>query len=309
MAVSTKKRTLSDAVKGSDAFIGLSVENILTPKMLKSMKKNPLVFAMANPNPEINPELAHKTRSDVIMATGRSDYPNQANNVLGFPGVFRGALDVQATCINEEMKMAAAKALAKLARDDVPESVSQAYDDKQFQFGSHYILPKPFDPRVVQKVASAVAKAAIKTKVAKKPIKDFKAYDEKLESLEGIKKSFVTKIINRVLLESKKKNKKPQIVFPEGDSRQILKAVNQALFENMIDPLLIGDKQMIENQIKDLGFKKQFKRNYFMNVNYYHCMWACPTPLNRNMLNYPYFIYVHQPGHLTYIGHLYHVKY
>ncbi len=259
MVINTKKRTLSEAVKGSDAFIGLSVEDILTPKMLKSMKKFPLVFAMANPNPEINPELAHKTRKDVIMATGRTDYPNQANNVLGFPGVFRGALDVQATCINEDMKIAAARALAQLARDDVPESVSEAYDDKQFSFGPHYILPKPFDPRVVQKVASAVAKAAIKTKVAKKTIKDFKIYEERLESLEGVKKSFIRKLINRILIESKKQNKKPQIVFPEGDSHQILKAVNQALIESMIEPILIGDKDKINNELKKLGFKKHFK--------------------------------------------------
>ncbi len=176
----TDCKTLADALVGADVFAGLSVADCVTAEMLNSMAKDPIVFAMANPNPEIKPELAHATRSDLIMATGRSDYPNQINNVLGFPAIFRGALDVRATRISEGMKMAAAKALAKLAKEEVPAEVSAAYKGVQFSFGPEYIIPKPFDPRVLVWEASAVAKAACDEGLAQNPISDWDAYREEL---------------------------------------------------------------------------------------------------------------------------------
>ncbi len=175
-AVETDARTLADAVNGADVFIGLSVADVLTPEMLNTMKRNPIVFAMSNPNPEISPELAHETRDDVIMATGRSDYPNQINNVLGFPFIFRGAMDVRSSKITEGMKMAAAIALADLAKEPVPQSVKDAYDGKDFSFGKDYLVPTPFDPRVIEWEAVAVAKAACEEGVAKHPISDWEGY-------------------------------------------------------------------------------------------------------------------------------------
>jgi malate dehydrogenase (oxaloacetate-decarboxylating)(NADP+) len=178
----TDSVTLADAVNGADVFVGLSVADIFTPEMLKSMAANPIVFAMANPNPEIKPEVALATRDDVIMATGRSDYPNQINNVLGFPFIFRGAMDVKSTAISEGMKMAAAKALAALAKEPVPEVVKKAYGGKDFSFGPQYIVPKPFDPRVIEWEAVAVAKAACDEGLAAKPIEDWDAYKKELQS-------------------------------------------------------------------------------------------------------------------------------
>lgn len=180
-AQKTELRTLSEAIKDSDVFVGVSVKNILTAKMLKSMNDSPIVFALANPDPEITYKLAKETCPDVIMATGRSDYPNQINNVLGFPFIFRGALDVQATHITENMKMAAAKSLAQLAKEPVPESVKQAYGNQEFSFGADYIIPKPFDPRIIKWETVAVAKAAIKDKVAQKNIEDWDEYKNKLK--------------------------------------------------------------------------------------------------------------------------------
>ena len=182
-AQKTINRTLGEVIKNSDVFVGVSVRDILTADMLKSMNNSPIVFALANPDPEIKYELAKKTCPDVIMATGRSDYPNQINNVLGFPFIFRGALDVQATQITENMKMAAAKALAQLAKEPVPEKVKKAYGNKEFSFGTDYIIPTPFDPRIIEWETIAVAKAAIKDKVAKKPITDWDEYKKKLNSL------------------------------------------------------------------------------------------------------------------------------
>ncbi len=179
-AIETDKRTLEDAMEGADVFMGLSVADCVTPAMLNSMAKDPIVFAMSNPNPEISYELAVATRSDVIMATGRSDFPNQINNVLGFPFIFRGAMDVRSTTISEGMKMAAAKALADLAKEDVPEIVAKAYGGKSFSFGREYIVPKPFDPRVISWEAVAVAKAACAEGLAKEPITDWAAYEEEL---------------------------------------------------------------------------------------------------------------------------------
>ena len=181
-AVKTDARTLSEALDGADIFIGLSVKGALTGKMLKSMGKDPIIFAMANPDPEITPEEAHEIRPDAIVATGRSDYPNQVNNVLGFPYIFRGALDVQATTINEEMKIACAEALAALAREDVPDEVAAAYNDERLRFGPNYIIPVPFDPRLIRDIPPAVAKAAMETGVARKPIVDMDAYRDRLSA-------------------------------------------------------------------------------------------------------------------------------
>src|SRR5690606_27611581 len=196
-ATSRKINTLEDALKKADVFIGLSVQDILTPTMLKSMAKNPIVFAMANPNPEIAYDLAVKTRSDIILATGRSDHPNQVNNVLGFPYIFRGALDVRATKINEEMKKAAVLALAALAKESVPEQVNIAYGETKLTFGRDYFIPKPFDPRLIVKVPPAVAKAAIESGVATEKITDWEAYEEELLERMGADNKIVRMLINR----------------------------------------------------------------------------------------------------------------
>ena len=252
-AIDTPFRKLSEAIQGADGFFGLSVPGILTPKMLKSMKNNPIVFAMANPNPEIDPALAKKVRSDVIIATGRSDFPNQVNNVLGFPSIFRGALDVEARTINEEMKLAAVYALANLTREDVPESVSKAYGGKHFHFGPNYIIPKPFDPRVIMHVAPAIAKAAMDSKVAEKPIKDLTAYRERLEAFQGFRTHLIRSSINQIKLKTSELGKeKPLFIFPEGESSKVLKALHTILTENIIEPILLGDKKIIQSRIKSL---------------------------------------------------------
>lgn len=256
-AQKTKLRTLADALKGADCFIGLSVANVVTKDMLASMAKRPIVFAMANPDPEINPKLAFEVRDDVIMATGRSDFPNQVNNVLGFPSIFRGALDTRATAINEEMKLAAVYALAELAREDVPEIVSEAYDNKKFFFGPDYIIPKPFDPRVLIRVAPAVAKAAMETGVAQQPIEDFEEYIEKLEALRGFRRGFMRSIINRVKSQARainrgKDSKIPVITFPEGRSTKILKALHTVVEEGVAKPILLGYEDEIRSLIGEL---------------------------------------------------------
>lgn len=253
-AVETPLRTLTEALKGADCFIGLSVAGAVTGEMIKEMAPRPMVFAMANPDPEIDPPTAKLARPDVIMATGRSDYPNQVNNVLGFPFIFRGALDVRATQINEEMKLAAVHALAKLAREDVPEKVSAAYGGQHFTFGPEYIIPKPFDPRVLLWVTPAVAQAAMDSGVAQKPIKDFQAYRERLESFQGAKTSFVRTVINRVKNQAKAKNAKlPLIIFPEGSSAKILKAIHIIMSENLIRPVLLGYPEQVREKIEELG--------------------------------------------------------
>lgn len=252
-AQETKARTLADALKGADVFCGLSVAGVLTPEMLKTMAKNPIVFAMANPDPEILPEEALKTRSDVIIATGRSDYPNQVNNVLGFPSIFRGALDVNARQINEEMKLAAVKALADLAKEDVPDPVAQAYGNKKFSFGPDYIIPKPFDPRVLMNVAPAVAKAAMDTGVAGHPIKNFKAYRESLEALESVTRGFMRTVINKIKFNARQSNGSiPTIIFPEGRSEKILKALNSMAREKICKPILLGYEEDIRAKIEAL---------------------------------------------------------
>ncbi len=251
--IDTEARTLTDALKDADVFVGLSVANVLTAEMLKSMAKSPIVFAMANPDPEIEPALAKQVRPDVIIATGRSDFPNQVNNVLGFPSIFRGALDTRATQINEEMKLAAVKALAELAREDVPDSVSAAYADRQFHFGPDYIIPKPFDNRVLLKVAPAVAKAAMDSGVAQMPIEDLAAYTHSLEMLQSRTRGFIRTLINRVKQTSvAKKADLPIIYLPEGRSTKILKALNSVINEQVFRPVLMGDVGQIRAKIEEL---------------------------------------------------------
>lgn len=244
-ALKTPHRNLADAIKGCDVFVGLSVANILSDDMIMSMNPNAIIFALANPDPEVDPRRAHELRSDLIMATGRSDYPNQVNNVLGFPYIFRGALDVRATTINEEMKLAAVYALAELAKETVPDEVSSAYKDQDFHFGKDYIIPKPFDTRVLLKVAPAVAKAAMDTGVAQMPIASFDQYIDQLESYLSQKKSFVRPIINRVKSANKSAKTKPRIVLPEGNSRKVLRAVQQVMEEGFATPIIIGNRNKI----------------------------------------------------------------
>ena len=247
-AVDTKARTLADAMKGADVFVGVSAKDIVTPDMLKTMAANPIVFAMANPDPEIPYELAVATRKDVIMATGRSDYPNQVNNVLGFPFIFRGALDVRAKAINNEMKMAASYALAKLAKEDVPEVVLKAYGVDSMSFGREYLIPKPFDPRVLTWEAPAVAKAACDTGVARKPLTDWDAYRESLERILGPSRKimhFVTR---------KARNDKPRkIVFPEGEHDSIIRAARDIVDQHIAMPVLLGRETEIRARAQRLG--------------------------------------------------------
>lgn len=237
---------LEEALKGADAFMGLSKKDILSPEMLKSMANDPIVFAMANPDPEISYPLAKKTRSDVIMATGRSDYPNQINNVLGFPYIFRGALDAESKLINEEMKMAAANALAELAREPVPESVSKAYDNNVFSFGPDYLIPKPFDPRVLYYVAPAVAKAAIDSGVARKKI-DIKEYTDQLKA-----KQHQGRILLGGFFTKARQHGGARIVFSEGSSPRVIKAASHAKEEGIAHPILVGRKEHIINTAQSL---------------------------------------------------------
>ncbi len=251
MFAQTKEyKDLMDAMKGADVFVGLSKGNVVSKEMVKGMAKNPIVFAMANPDPEITYEDGIEARKDIIMATGRSDYPNQVNNVLGFPFIFRGALDVRAKKINEEMKMAATKALAQLAREKVPEVVINAYGGKEFSFGPEYIIPKPFDPRVLWYVAPAVAKAAMDTGVARQPIEDWKSYKEQLQERLG----FSTEIV-RVMVHKAQKNPK-KIVYPEGEEEKIIRAAHSVYNENIGRPILIGDEKIIRTRIEDLGYEE-----------------------------------------------------
>jgi len=235
-------------MKGADVFVGLSKGNIVSQEMVKGMAKNPIVFAMANPDPEITYEDGIAARKDIIMATGRSDYPNQVNNVLGFPFIFRGALDVRASKINEEMKMAATKALAQLAKEKVPEVVINAYGGKEFSFGAEYIIPKPFDPRVLWYVAPAVAKAAMDTGVAKNPITDWNKYKEQLQERLGFSSE-----IMRVMVHKAQKSPR-RIVYPEGIEEKIIRAANSVQDENIGRPILLGNEDQIKNKITELGY-------------------------------------------------------
>lgn len=247
-ATDRKIDTLEEAMINADVFIGLSMADLVNPEMLLSMAKDPIVFAMANPNPEIDYNLAIRTRNDIIMATGRSDYPNQVNNVLGFPFIFRGALDVRATKINEEMKMAAVKALADLTRENVPEQVNIAYGETRLTFGKEYIIPKPFDPRLLSSIPIAVAKAAVASGVAKMPITDWDKYKEELLLRSGNDNKIVRMLHNRAKLNPKK------IVFAEADHLDVLKAAQIVYDEGIAIPILLGHKETIVELKKEIGF-------------------------------------------------------
>lgn len=247
-ATDKKFDSLFDAMKDADAFVGLSSGDIVSPEMLLAMAKNPIVFAMANPDPEIKYDLAIKTRKDIIMATGRSDHPNQVNNVLGFPYIFRGALDVRATKINEAMKMAAVRALAALAKESVPEQVNIAYGETKLNFGREYIIPKPFDPRLITTVAPAVAKAAMESGVALNPITDWGKYEEELLDRMGSDNKMVRLLTNRAKTDPKK------IVFAEADQLDVLKAAQIVYEEGIGHPILLGRKEDILELKEEIGF-------------------------------------------------------
>ena len=240
--------TLEEAVKGSDVFIGLSKGNVLTPEMLLSMNKDAIVFAMANPTPEIDYDLAIKTRKDIIMATGRSDFPNQVNNVLGFPYIFRGALDVRATKINEEMKLAAVHAIAELAKKPVPQKVSLVYGGENLTFGRNYIIPKPFDPRLIYEVPPAIAKAAMASGVAQKPITDWEAYKGELMDRIGVGSKEIR------LLQDRAKRAPKRIVFAEADQLEVLKAAQRIYEDGIGIPVLLGNKELIKALKYEIGF-------------------------------------------------------
>ena len=246
LATPTKARTLADALAGADVFAGVSVAGALTPDMLRTMAKDPIVFAMANPDPEILPEDAIAARGDVLIATGRSDYPNQVNNVLGFPFIFRGALDVRASAIDDGMKLAAAHALAALAKEDVPDSVIKAYGGKPIRFGREYILPKPLDPRVLLRVAPAVAKAAMDAGLAQRPIADLTAYRDSLESRFGHGKEIMRGVIHKAQRGQRR------IVFPEGAEAKVLRASQIILDEGIATPILLGPEDAIREAIDGL---------------------------------------------------------
>ncbi len=247
-AVETDARTLADAVRGADVFYGLSVANVLTPEMVKSMAENPIIFAMANPDPEIRPELALEARKDVIIATGRSDYPNQVNNVLGFPFIFRGALDVRARAINDEMKLAASRALAALAKEDVPDSVLRAYGLESLRFGRDYIIPKPLDPRVLLWEAPAVAEAAMRTGVARKTI-DLEEYRQQLAYRQGKGEQVRYFFLNKARASGGKK----RVAFAEGEESKIIRAAYILQEERIATPILIGRPEVIQKRIEELG--------------------------------------------------------
>jgi malate dehydrogenase (oxaloacetate-decarboxylating)(NADP+) len=244
-ATSRNLNILAEAMKDSDVFIGLSSADCVTVEMLKSMAKNPIVFAMANPNPEIAYDLAINARKDIIMATGRSDYPNQVNNVLGFPYIFRGALDVRATSINEEMKIAAVRAIAELARKTVPEAVNMAYNERNIKFGKEYIIPKPMDFRLMTNVSMAVAKAAIESGVARKKITDWDAYAEELKRRLGMDDAIMRALTNKA------KSAPKRVVFAEADNYKILKAAQIVKDDNIAIPILLGNKEIIQQLIDE----------------------------------------------------------
>ncbi|KAA0893942.1 NADP-dependent malic enzyme [Oryzomonas rubra] len=246
-AADTPLRTLEEAASGADVLFGLSSKGAFTQEMVRKMAANPIIFALANPDPEITPEDARAVRGDVLIATGRSDYPNQVNNVLGFPFIFRGALDVRATTINEEMKKAAVFALAGLAREECPDSVCRAYGNVKFSFGRDYIIPKPFDPRALLRVAPAIARAAMDSGVARQPIADMDKYVEQLESLQGKAKETMRLIINKAKSDPKR------IVFPEGDNEKILRAAQILIEEGIAKPILIGNRDKIDAKMEELG--------------------------------------------------------
>ncbi len=251
-AVETKKRTLEEAINGADVFLGLSAKGALKKELVKTMAKNPIIFACANPDPEITPEEIMEVRDDAIIATGRSDYPNQVNNLIGFPYIFRGALDVRATTINEEMKVAAANAIAKLAREDVPDEVVAAIGGDRPKYGKDYIIPSTFDPRLISVIPVAVAKAAMDSGVAKKPIKDFEAYRDQLKQRLDPSVTIMQGINSHI-----KKNQK-RIVFADGEDENTLKAAIAFKNSKLGTPILIGKKSKIKERIKEIGYNENF---------------------------------------------------
>ena len=252
-AVDTKHRTLEEAIKGADVFLGLSAKDVVSRDMVKSMSKNPIIFACANPDPEIKPELILEVRSDAIIATGRSDYPNQVNNLIGFPYIFRGALDVRAREINEEMKVAAANAIALLARENVPDEVVSAYGGDRPRYGKDYIIPSTFDPRLISVIPAAVAEAAIKSGVARKPIKDLEVYKDQLTNRLDPTMSLMQGINAKV-----RKNPK-RVIFAEGEDENMLKAAIEFGRNRLGTPILIGAEKRIKEQLKNIGLDENYK--------------------------------------------------
>ncbi len=248
-ATATDKRTLAEAVDGADIFLGLSVKGALTPDMVRSMGKNPIIFAMANPDPEITPEEVAEVRDDAIMATGRSDYPNQVNNVLGFPYIFRGALDVRASSINDDMKIAAAQALAKLAREDVPDEVAAAYQGGRMRYGPDYIIPAPFDPRLISRIPAAVAKAAMESGVAGREITDMPAYEAQLSARLDPVAGMLQTIYAGARAEARR------VVFAEGEEEQVIRAANAFAQSGLGVPLLVGREDQILDAAKTQGIE------------------------------------------------------
>lgn len=246
-AQETDARTLSEAIVGADVFLGLSAAGILKPEMVAEMAPNPLIMALANPTPEIMPDVAHEVRDDLIMATGRSDFPNQVNNVMCFPFLFRGALDVGATSINEEMKVACVRAIAKLARSPAPDTVTSAYSGKELRFGAEYILPKPFDPRLLLEIPTAVAQAAMDTGVASRPLTDMDEYRHSLSQHVNRSANIMKPIFERV------RSTPGRIIFAEGEDRRVLQAAEQMLDRNIAHPILVGRRSMIESRLHELG--------------------------------------------------------
>jgi malate dehydrogenase (oxaloacetate-decarboxylating)(NADP+) len=251
-AIETKDRTLSDAIKDADVFLGLSAKGALSKDMVKKMSKNPIIFACANPDPEITPEEIQEVRDDAIIATGRSDYPNQVNNLIGFPYIFRGALDVRAKTINEEMKVAAANAIAKLAREDVPDEVVAAMGGDRPHYGKEYIIPSTFDPRLISVIPVAVAKAAIASGVARKEIEDFESYKEQLKQRLDPSVTIMQGINNQI-----KKNKK-RIVFADGEDENTLKAAIAFKNSGLGTPILVAKKETIKKKLKEIGYSENF---------------------------------------------------
>ena len=251
-AIETKDRVLSDAIKDADVFLGLSAKGALTKDMVKKMAKNPIIFACANPDPEITPEEIEEVRDDAIIATGRSDYPNQVNNLIGFPYIFRGALDVRSKTINEEMKVAAANAIANLAREDVPDEVVAAMGGERPHYGKDYIIPSTFDPRLISVIPAAVAKAAMDSNVARKPIVDFEQYKEQLKQRLDPTVTIMQGINNYI-----KKHQK-RIVFADGEDINTLKAAIAFKNSKLGIPILIGKEEKVKEQIKKIGYDQNF---------------------------------------------------
>ena len=257
----TKLRTLKDAIKGADVFLGLSAKYVLTHEMVKSMAKNPIIFACANPDPEIKPELVDEVRSDAIVATGRSDYPNQVNNLIGFPYIFRGALDVRAKEINEEMKIAAAKAIATLAREEVPDEVVNAYGGERPRYGKEYIIPSTFDPRLISRIPAAVAEAAMKSGVARKKISDIESYKDQLTNRLDPSMS----IMQGINAQIKKRPK--TVVFAEGEDQNMLKAAIAYKNSRLGTPIVIGNEKRVKEQLKEIGLDENYKIKIVNSTN------------------------------------------